>query len=120
MKRSIVRRVTAIATVIVMPMGVAAAAGPVGSPGIGDPYYPDYGNGGYDVSHYSVNVEYDQPKDVVRGRTMINAKATEALSRFNLDLALRATLVRVNGRPAKFTQSEHELVVTPSVPDQEG
>lgn len=120
MKRSIVRRVTAIATVIVMPMGVAAAAGPVGSPGIGDPYYPDYGNGGYDVSHYSVNVEYDQPKDVVRGRTMINAKATEALSRFNLDLALRATLVRVNGRPAKFTQSEHELVVTPSVPIKKG
>ena len=27
-----------------------------GSPGVGDPYYPDYGNGGYQVDHYDLRV----------------------------------------------------------------
>jgi hypothetical protein len=31
----------------------------VGSPGIGDPYYPTYGNGGYDVRHYALDLSYD-------------------------------------------------------------
>ena len=30
-----------------------------GAPGIGDPYFPLDGNGGYDVSHYDLNFEYD-------------------------------------------------------------
>lgn len=120
MKHSTWRRIAATSTVILMPMGVAAAAGPAGSPGIGDPYYPDYGNGGYDVSHYAVNVEYDQPKNIVSGRTGIRAVATQNLSQFNLDLALRAKLVTVNGRAAKFTQTEHELVVTPAMPVKKG
>jgi hypothetical protein len=36
----------------------AAAAGPhyvAGAAGVGDPYYPLYGNGGYDVQHYHLN-----------------------------------------------------------------
>ena len=30
-----------------------------GAPGVGDPYYPGYGNGGYDVAHYNLDVRYD-------------------------------------------------------------
>ncbi|CAM2982214.1 MULTISPECIES: M1 family metallopeptidase [Dermacoccus] len=115
MKRCSWRRAAAISTVVLTPMGVATAAvAPSGSAGIGDPYYPNYGNGGYDVDHYSINVEYDRTKNTVKGKTWVFATTKQSLGRFNLDLALRAKLVTVNGRPAKFTQSEHELVVTPS------
>jgi hypothetical protein len=37
-----------------------------GSPGLGDPYYPLAGNGGYDARHYDLNVAYDPPTDVLR------------------------------------------------------
>ena len=30
-----------------------------GAPGVGDDYYPLYGNGGYDVGHYLLKVSYD-------------------------------------------------------------
>ena len=32
---------------------------PQGAPGIGDEYYPTYGNGGYDVKRYLLDVAYD-------------------------------------------------------------
>ena len=34
-----------------------------GSPGIGDPYFPSDGNGGYDVAHYDLEVTYDPATD---------------------------------------------------------
>ena len=34
--------------------GVGESAGVPGAPGIGDPYYPLDGNGGYDVAHYDL------------------------------------------------------------------
>ena len=44
--------------------GSAAAANfQPGAPGIGDPYFPLDGNGGYDVGHYSLDVSYDPPTD---------------------------------------------------------
>ena len=38
-----------------------------GSPGLGDPYFPFDGNGGYDVKHYDLAIAYDPPTDVLRG-----------------------------------------------------
>ena len=35
-----------------------------GAPGIGDPYFPTDGNGGYDVSHYGLDLKYE-PADRV-------------------------------------------------------
>jgi hypothetical protein len=37
-----------------------------GAAGVGDDYYPLYGNGGYDVKHYLLKVAYDPASD--RGR----------------------------------------------------
>jgi hypothetical protein len=34
-----------------------------GAPGVGDPYYPLYGNGGYDVQHYLLKVRYNPATD---------------------------------------------------------
>ena len=38
-----------------------------GAPGIGDPYFPLDGNGGYDVEHYDLDIAYDPATDVLRG-----------------------------------------------------
>jgi aminopeptidase N len=117
--RSTVRRVlVALATTTVLtlagsPAPALAAAVP-GAPGIGDSYFPDYGNGGYDVSHYDVRLRYFPDIDKLTGTTTILARANEDLSSFNLDFLLDVSSVRVNGRVAGFARSgDHELVVTP-------
>ena len=43
------------------PSGVA------GAPGLGDPYFPLDGNGGYDTRHYLLDLSYDPATDVLRG-----------------------------------------------------
>jgi aminopeptidase N len=85
-----------------------------GSAGIGDPYYPFYGNGGYDVAHYDIDLDYTPATDKVRGRTRILGTATQRLTSFNLDFALPVTAVRVNGITARFRASTwHEVTVIP-------
>ncbi|HEY4633972.1 MAG TPA: M1 family aminopeptidase [Candidatus Limnocylindrales bacterium] len=85
-----------------------------GAPGIGDPYYPTDGNGGYDVSHYGLDVRYDPATDQLTGIATIKAKATQNLSAFNLDLSgLTIRSVKVNGKTAAWSRAEDELTVTP-------
>jgi aminopeptidase N len=86
-----------------------------GAAGIGDPYFPTYGNGGYDVASYRLKVRYDPASDRLTGRATITANATENLSRFNLDLAgLTVSSVEVNGARAENSRDGNELVVTPA------
>ncbi|MEU7995466.1 M1 family metallopeptidase [Micromonospora sp. NPDC049060] len=93
---------------------VPAAAPQPGGPGLGDSYFPDYGNGGYDVQHYDVRLRYDPATDLLTGTTTILARATEDLSRFNLDFLLDVESVRVDGWQATATrEGVHELAVTP-------
>ena len=88
-----------------------------GSPGMGDPYYPNLGNGGYDVQKYTIALEVDPPGNTVNGSTTILANATEQLSAFNLDFhGLSIDSVRVNDKTAEFTRSQDELTITPSEP----
>jgi aminopeptidase N len=93
----------------------AALAPAPGGAGLGDEYYPDYGNSGYDVSHYDIRLRYTPATDLLTGTTTILATATQGLTRFNLDFVLDVASVRVNNRPATFArQGDHELVVTPA------
>src|SRR4029453_14604741 len=46
--------------------------GQPGEPGIGDPYFPHDGNGGYDVAHYDLDVQYDPATDVLTGAAAID------------------------------------------------
>ncbi|GAB0105429.1 M1 family metallopeptidase [Nocardia sp. JMUB6875] len=89
-----------------------------GAPGLGDPYYPMDGNGGYDAGHYDVTISYDPPTHRLTGSTRIDAVATQALRTFNLDYSGPAiSKVTVNNLPAWFDRTaEHELVVTPMIP----
>jgi aminopeptidase N len=86
-----------------------------GAPGAGDPYFPTYGNGGYDVAGYDLALRYDPSSKVLNGTATITATATENLARFDLDLAhLSVQRVTVNGAAATSAISDDELVITPA------
>ncbi|MFC4008277.1 M1 family metallopeptidase [Nonomuraea purpurea] len=88
-----------------------------GAPGIGDADFPTDGNGGYDVSHYGLAIDYTPATKHLQGVTTVQASATEGLSSFNLDLAgLRVREVSVDGSSATFTHKGNELTVTPAAP----
>ncbi|MEV7229305.1 M1 family metallopeptidase [Polymorphospora sp. NPDC051019] len=85
-----------------------------GADGIGDPYFPTYGNGGYDVLSYGLKLRYDPAGDQLGGTATITATATANLSRFNLDLVgLTVSEVTVDGTTARHAREGDELVITP-------
>ena len=113
----------AVAGAMLAAAPITAQAGPptAGGSGLGDDYFPNYGNSGYDVDRYNINVDYQPQGDLLNGTTTITAKATQDLRRFNLDFALRVRSVTVNDKPATFNQNDpHELVVTPKKPLRNG
>ena len=72
-----------------------------GADGVGDPYFPQEGNGGYDVRHYDLTLAYDPASDHLDGLARIRARATQSLSSFHLDLqGLTVNGVTVNDNPA--------------------
>jgi aminopeptidase N len=88
-----------------------------GSPGMNDPYYPNLGNGGYDVEHYTIVLDIDPPNNTIRGFTTITANAMEYLESFNLDLqGLEIDAITVNESPADYSRNDHELTITPAQP----
>ena len=119
MLRSRVARMLALAVAVAcfafpVPAAHAAPAGGPGAAGVGDPYFPLEGNGGYDVRHYDLSFSYDPATDRLDGTMVVRARATQDLSRFDLDLQqLEVSAVRVNDNPAGFTRDGQELKVTP-------
>ena len=67
--------------------GAFAADFTPGSSGLGDPFFPLGGNGGYDVGHYKLTLAYDPPSNQLTGTVEIAARATQNLSQFDLDFA---------------------------------
>jgi aminopeptidase N len=77
---------------------------------------PGLGNGGYDVLHYDLNLRYatSAPTQSIDGSVTIFARATQALSRFDLDFAGQSVgSVSVDGAPAQWQRDGEELVITP-------
>ena len=84
--------------------------------GIGDPYYPQLGNGGYDVQQYTLDLAVDVERNVITGTATIAARATADLQAFNLDLrGLTVSRVAVDNAPAAVQRTEHELTITPAM-----
>ncbi len=120
--RAPLRRALSIVAVALVA-GLAPAAAEAGTPrcagaaGAGDPYYPTDGNGGYNVQHYALNLNYDPGTDVLGGTARIEAKAKQRLCRLNLDLVgLEVSAVDVDGKAATWSRSAQELTITPRRP----
>ncbi|MFF4689598.1 M1 family metallopeptidase [Streptomyces sp. NPDC001307] len=117
MSRS-VRLVPAAAALLALALtGTACDAGVHGTPGgsgVRDPYFPKAGNGGYDVEHYDLTLDYTPATRRLTGTAVITARATQGLSAFDLDLAgLHVDSVTVEGRKARFNRAGQELTVRP-------
>ncbi|MEV4812975.1 M1 family metallopeptidase [Micromonospora avicenniae] len=121
-------RGAALATVVlvavgstVAPASAGAAPGTPGAPrysagaaSAGDPYFPEQGNGGYDVQHYDLGFSYDPATRFMDATATITAIATQDLDRFNLDFRGPAvSAVTVNGHAHDFVRNGQELIITP-------
>jgi aminopeptidase N len=99
----------------------AAVVGTAGAAGVGDPYFPGFGNGGYDVAHYDLDLVWRADDGTLEGVTTITATAGQDLSRFNLDLlGMAVGSVTVDGAPARVDHAERELEITPGATLAEG
>ena len=101
--------------------GVPGSGAGQGSAGLGDPYYPNSGNGGYDVAKYQIAVNWDPSAQTLRGTTVISARSTQQLESFFVDLALPVDKVLVNGQPAETAkQGFADVEITPAAAIQTG
>jgi aminopeptidase N len=97
------------------------SAAEIGAPGIGDPYFPDMGNGGYDVRHYDLSIAVDLTAKSIQAKAEISAHSLQMLARFDLDFkGLTVDSVEVNGAQSTFIRAQSELVVTPADPIPDG
>ena len=107
-----------VGLVVAGPPGAADAAvnaSRQGSSGLGDRFFPLAGNGGYDVSHYELDLSWDPSTGELRGDATIEARALQTLDRFDLDLrGFDVSGVTVDERAARFARDGQELVITPS------
>jgi hypothetical protein len=88
-----------------------------GADGIGDPFFPEMGNGGYDTQHYTLDLTVDAEANEISGTATIEAQATQDLSAFNLDFNnLAIEEITINGAPVEYVHEGRELTVTPATP----
>lgn len=92
--------------------------GTIGDVGIGDPYYPTSGNGGYQIDSYDIDLRYEPDTNDLQSTAQLDGTvlSDDGLTQFNFDLqpTLTVTDVTVNDAPAAFEQDNAELVVTPA------
>ncbi len=61
------------------PAAPATPSADQGQPGVGDPYFPDYGSSGYDAARYRIVMTFDPGSGVLSATTTITARATQPL-----------------------------------------
>jgi aminopeptidase N len=115
-----IRLLVALAAALAMLLGATPAASAAGgtyrpgAPGVGDEYFPLAGNGGYDVAHYHLRMDYEPEGNELRATVRITARATQNLSSFNLDFrGFDIARVTVDGKRARYSRDGQELTVTP-------
>jgi aminopeptidase N len=114
--RYLASALAALAAALTMVAAAPAAVFTPGAAGSGDPFFPNAGNGGYDVSSYDLTLDWTPAGNQLTGTAVIKAQATQNLSRFDLDLrGFAISRLLVDGASATFARDgEHELVITPS------
>ncbi len=91
---------------------VPGTEGAPGADGAGDPYYPELGNGGYDVATYDLVVEWLADAGTIDATATIDLTATQDLSSLNLDLVgLDVEQIAVDDQEASFRRDGRELTI---------
>jgi aminopeptidase N len=104
----------ALAAPAASAQGVGASTGP-------DPIFPGSGNGGYDVAHYDIQLDYTPRHARLEATTTISATATQSLSSFFLDFrGPRVTSAAVDGQPVTPVRQHGEMRITPPAPIAQG
>src|SRR5687768_10621113 len=62
---------TVTSTTSAAPATTEPPVGEVGAPDVGDPYFPELGNGGYDVTSYDIDLEWLADAGTVEAVTTI-------------------------------------------------
>ena len=115
--RLVASLVVAVLLAGAVPSQAQAPAAVAGSNGIGDPYFPEDGNGGIDVLRYDVHDAYRFSDRRISGWTTVTLRTTERLSSFDLDFLLPVSQVRLSTGRATFDRPDHhELRVIPRDP----
>jgi aminopeptidase N len=104
-----------------LPAAAESSRPAPGASGAGDAYFPFAGNGGYDALHYDLDLRYQPPAAApapligqLTAVATVTIVPTRHLTSFDLDLrGLTVESVVVKNRPAEFTRSGDELVITP-------
>jgi len=113
-----------------MPSAAHAVDPVAGAQSTGDTQFPHVGNGGYDVSHYDIDILWTPetipvlaPQTVDATATITAATTAAPLSSFSLDLeGLTVDGVTVNGTPATYSRVQDaetttfKLIITPATP----
>ena len=129
MRRPLATAVTAlVAASLVAGCGASGVQGPQGSTGGDDPYFPQAGNGGYDVEHYDLAIAFDPDSGRLDGTARITLTTETDLGGFSLDLRrLSVESVSVDAEDADFEQEPPgdgglggELVIASPAPLAEG
>ncbi len=80
-----------------------------------DTLFPDLGNGGYDVRHYTLEVDWNPADKLLTGTTTVEANALAPLASYSLDLAgFTVSQVTVDGAVTPFDRVGDELIITPT------
>jgi aminopeptidase N len=112
--------VTSVTQGAATPAGATPISGEPspGAAGIGDPYYPLLGNGGYDAIHYTIDLDLDvEAGSILDATATIDAVATQDLSAFNFDFrGPEIDAITVDGVPADWRRAGGELTITPARP----
>ena len=106
------KRLLALLWIFLLLTGRVLAQEP-GAQGLGDPFDPLLGNGGYDAQHYTLNLDVDMNTNVIAGTMTMTAVATQDLSGFNLDFrGFDIESIHVNDADAGFFRDGYELRIT--------
>ncbi|WP_159715756.1 M1 family metallopeptidase, partial [Geminicoccus flavidas] len=86
-----------------------------------DEFFLGFGNDGYDVVHYGLDLDVRPVTNRLDGKARLLVRARQNLSSLTLDLAaLKVRKARINGSPARFAQTGDKLTITPRRPIRKG
>jgi aminopeptidase N len=91
--------------------------------GVGDSKYPELGNQGYEVDHYTIDLTYDPDAGTINSFVTIDATATRNVQALSLDfVGFDVTAVQVDGADADYVRRNDKLIVQTGtvIPSGEG